>query len=192
MSVLIYNHNKMTRIYDPLDNQGKCSWLESSLMRKRGARWPEGAVKCFIAPRPQKEGAIDASHDRHDKKYQKRIGTSWDRRRQNRKRLIITGPTKQGNKRADKIKYRCIREPKKNEDWLTDKEAMGRKRQGGRPREGIKGEMEKEAVVRILWGQRDATLVITSVLLEGAERVSIRGRRRTDIRYISKAVWDQS
>ncbi|KAI8446235.1 hypothetical protein BY996DRAFT_6436648 [Phakopsora pachyrhizi] len=48
----------------------------------------------------------------------------------------ITGPTTQGNKRwrqidnhrADKARKQA---PKKNVDWLTDKEAMGRKRQGG-------------------------------------------------------------
>ncbi|CAH7687623.1 hypothetical protein PPACK8108_LOCUS22434 [Phakopsora pachyrhizi] len=133
MSVLIYNHNKMTRIYDPLDNQGKCSWLESSLMRKRGARWPEGAVKCFIAPRPQKEGAIDASHDRHDKKYQKRIGTSWDRRRI-------------GKGWADKAR-----------------------KQAGRQNQIVGRQVGGEVSVGI-----------------------VRRWRRTDIRYISKAVWDQS
>ncbi|KAI8456687.1 hypothetical protein BY996DRAFT_6502068 [Phakopsora pachyrhizi] len=64
------------------------------------------------------------------------------------------------NHRAHKARKRA---PKKNVDWLTDKEAMGRKRQGG----AAQGETEKE-----LGGGKD----------------SLGGKRRTDIRYIGKAV----
>ncbi|KAI8446358.1 hypothetical protein BY996DRAFT_6479690 [Phakopsora pachyrhizi] len=48
-----------------------------------------------------------------------RIGTGWDGRRNRPERAaIITGPTKQGDKRW--------RRQKRNVDWSTDKEAMGR------------------------------------------------------------------
>ncbi|KAI8457456.1 hypothetical protein BY996DRAFT_6578855 [Phakopsora pachyrhizi] len=68
------------------------------------------------------EGTIDT------KNTQKRVGTGWDGRRSTRevksRTRIITGPTKQGNKRW--------RRPKKDVDWSTDKGAMGGEKAGGR------------------------------------------------------------
>ncbi|CAH7688150.1 hypothetical protein PPACK8108_LOCUS23066 [Phakopsora pachyrhizi] len=99
-------------------------------------------------------------------KIPKRTGAGWDGQQQSRNWLErVAVLREQGNKRwrrvdnhrADKARKRA---PKKNVDWLTDKEAMGRKRQGGRP--------------RVDSGDVSVGLV--------------RRWRRTDIRYIGKAV----
>ncbi|KAI8454916.1 hypothetical protein BY996DRAFT_6610894 [Phakopsora pachyrhizi] len=63
------------------------------------------------------EGVIDASHNRHEK-YQKRIGTGWDGRRLTKEPAgtgggIITGPTKQGDKRWRRVDNHRANEARK-------------------------------------------------------------------------------